>query len=335
MSAPILSVLAPSPVFEGRTPRQALEEPRALAVATDARGDRSYWVQEHHTTPGFAGTAPEILIADLAARTRNLVIGSGGVLLPNYSPLKVAEQFMTLSALYPDRVELGIGRATGADQRTSAALLGPGPKACPQMMRYLMDWLRDASGHTPMPDDHRAAGVRANPGAALPDLWQLASSPESAAFAGAMGIKLAFADFLSAGPAMPAIAAYRQAFKPSPFLEEPHAAIGLVALAAETDEEARHLSRTSVAWNIGRASGQFLPFPTPSEADAAIASATPGLLERARGRSTVGAAASVAERLSGYAKASHADELFVLTISETLEARIKSYDLLAKAFAAA
>ncbi|MEL6957220.1 MAG: MsnO8 family LLM class oxidoreductase, partial [Pseudomonadota bacterium] len=126
---PILSVLDPAPIFEGRTAQNALADTRDLAVACDELGYSSYWVQEHHNTPCFASVAPEILMADLAARTQSITLGAGGVLLPNYSPLKVAEQFSTLSALYPGRIELGLGRATGADPRTSAALLGPGAQA--------------------------------------------------------------------------------------------------------------------------------------------------------------------------------------------------------------
>jgi len=210
-----LSVLDPTPIRTGQTAREALAETRELAVLADRLGYCRYWVQEHHNTPSFAGTAPEILIADLAARTSRIRIGAGGVMLPNYSPLKVAEQFMTLSALQGERIDLGIGRATGADPRTSAALLGPGAHAFPTMFQLLKDWLLEASG-TPLPDDHRAAGIHARPSAGLPELWLLASSSESAAFAGAMGVRLAFAEFLSPTGAAEAVAAYRAAFTPSP-----------------------------------------------------------------------------------------------------------------------
>lgn len=200
-----LSVLDPSPIFKNRSAADALNETRALAQAVDEMGYRAYWVQEHHNAASFAGTTPEILMADLAARTSRITLGSGGIMLPNYSPLKVAEWGSTLSALYPGRIEIGLGRATGADPRTSAALLGPGAQAFPQMLHLLMDWMLDASGDVPLPTDHRAAGIAANPPAQRAGLWMLCSSPESAAFAGAMGLKLAFADFLNPGGAKAAL----------------------------------------------------------------------------------------------------------------------------------
>lgn len=257
---PALSVLDPSPLFEGRTAKHALNESLALAEALDGSGYRSFWVQEHHNASSFAGTAPEILIAAIGQRTQHLKIGSGGVMLPNYSPLKVAEQFCALEALTPGRIELGIGRATGADPRASAALLGPGTNEFSSMMRLLMDWLLDTSGEVALPEGHPATGIRVGPRGHRPDLWMLSSSTQSAAFAGAMGVKLAFADFLSPGQAGAAIQAYKAAFVPSAFANKPYAAVGLVALAADTEEDAAHLGQSGTAWNIARANGGFIPF---------------------------------------------------------------------------
>ncbi|MEL6693553.1 MAG: MsnO8 family LLM class oxidoreductase, partial [Pseudomonadota bacterium] len=239
---PTLSILDPSPVFKGRTAADALNETRTLAIAADDMKFRSYWVQEHHNASSFAGTTPEVLMADLAARTSRISLGSGGIMLPNYSPLKVAEWGQTLSQLYPGRIEIGLGRATGADPRTSAALLGPGGQNFPTMLRMLMDWMLDASGEAYFPEDHRARGIAANPAGARPDLWMLCSSPASAAFAGQMGVKLAFADFLNPGGAKDALDAYHEAFEPSPFCKQPYAGVGLVVLAAETQAEAERLS---------------------------------------------------------------------------------------------
>jgi luciferase family oxidoreductase group 1 len=160
---PALSILDPSPLFEGQTAADAFANTLALAEALDGRGWRSLWVQEHHNARSFAGAAPEVLIAALTQRTQHLKLGSGGVMLPNYSPLKVAEQFCALEALAPGRIELGVGRATGADPRTSAALLGPGAQAFPTMLRMLMDWMLDASGEAPLPDGHRATGIHVGP----------------------------------------------------------------------------------------------------------------------------------------------------------------------------
>lgn len=333
--SPVLSVLDPSPVFKGRSPSTALQETRALAEACDTLGYRSYWVQEHHNATSFAGTAPEILMADLAGRTRRLVLGSGGIMLPNYSPLKVAEIGQTLSALYPGRIELGIGRATGADPRTSAALLGPGAATFPTMLRLLMDWVLDASGEVSMTADHRAKGIAANPAGPRPDLWVLCSSPSSAAFIGEMGLKMAFADFLSPGGASEAVAAYRSHFKPSPFCAAPYAAMGRVALAAPTEAKANHLAHTLLAWSQARQAGRFEPYLTAQDAKTALQTSenTSGV-RKGQTQALLGTGHQVAKALLKEAKAADIDEVFVLTVADSLEARIESYSLIMSAMAA-
>ena len=320
-----LSVLDPAPIFEGRTAADALTESRALAQAVEAMGYQRYWVQEHHNTPSFASVAPEVLIAALAAQTRSIKVGAGGVMLPNYSPLKVAEQFVTLSALHPGRIELGLGRATGADPRTSAALLGPGVKTFPTMLRMLMDWLLDASGELPLPEQHRASGIHARPNAPRPDIWMLSSSAETAAFAGAMGTKLAFADFLAPGGATEAVAAYRDAFAPSPFAKTPYSAVALVVLAGETEADAQATALPGAAWNVARARGAFIPFPSTETAGRILQQAGPDAVIAARSRSLVGNGAGVAQRLTEIANTSGADELFLLTIAEDSAVRTDSY----------
>ncbi|MEO0882265.1 MAG: LLM class flavin-dependent oxidoreductase [Pseudomonadota bacterium] len=331
MSVPKLSVLDPSPIFEGRSAADAFAETRALASAADALGYRSFWVQEHHNSPSFAGTAPEILMADLAARTSRLKIGSGGVMLPNYSPLKVAEQFAALSTLYPDRIELGIGRATGADPRTSAALLGPGASEFPQMLNLLLGWLLDTSGEQAIPDRHPAHGIYANPQGHRPDVWMLSSSVQSAAFAGAMGLKLVFADFLSPGGAKPAIAAYRRSFEPSAFASEPYAGIGLVALAADSQAEAQHLSATLRAWSLGQSFRQGAPFQTVDKAVETLARAPVEAVQKTEGRAIVGDVSTVCAKITEVSVENGADEVFLLTVAETTEARVRSYELIADA----
>lgn len=324
---PTLSILDPSPIFKGRSAADALNESRALAKAADRMNYRSYWVQEHHNASSFAGTTPEILMADLAARTSRIALGSGGIMLPNYSPLKVAEWGQTLSQLYPGRVEIGLGRATGADPRASAALLGPGGQNFPTMLRMLMDWMLDASGEAIIPDDHRARGIAANPAGARPDLWMLCSSPGSAAFAGQMGVKLAFADFLNPGGAKDALAAYHDAFEPSPFCQEPYAGVGLVVLAAGTQAEAERLSAPIKAWALGRATGKFAPYLETNDALE--------LLERAPleppQRGIIGTGETVAQRLLETARDARADEFFLLSITDSLETRIESYRLIEQA----
>lgn len=269
-------------------------------------------------------------MADLAARTRGIVLGSGGIMLPNYFPLKVAEWGQSLSQLYPGRIEIGLGRATGADPRASAALLGPGGQNFPAMLRMLMDWMLDASGEVPLPEDHRARGISANPKGPHADLWMLCSSPGSAAFAGQLGLKLAFADFLNPGGAKDALDAYHNAFEPSPFCAQPYAGIGLVVLAADTDAEAERLSAPIKAWALGRGTGTFTPYLSTEEATAFLAQAP---LE-APERGIIGSALSVAQRLSETAQNCRANELFLLSITDHLDTRIESYRLIETAMMA-
>lgn len=327
-----LSILDPSPLFEGMTAHQALNDTLALAEALDTSIYRSIWVQEHHNAPAFAGTAPEVLIAALTQRTKRLSLGSGGVMLPNYSPLKVAEQFCALEALAPGRIELGIGRATGADPRTSAALLGPGADNFPTMMRLLMDWMLDASGEAPIPDDHRARGIHVGARGHRPDLWMLCSSANSAAFAGAMGAKMAYAEFLGPGGAADAVKAYHAAFEPSPFAKTPYAAIGVVAIAADTEEEARYRARPGLAWNIARATGLSIPFPSQQSAEDMIAAASNTAADAAATRSIVGSGQHVADRLRSFGEETGADEFFLLTVADGLECRLASFRALEKAW---
>jgi len=327
---PVLSILDPSPIFKDRTARDALSETRALAEAADRMAYRSFWVQEHHNASSFAGTTPEILMADLAARTQRITLGSGGIMLPNYSPLKVAEWGQSLTQLYPDRIEIGLGRATGADPRASAALLGPGAQNFPTMLRMLMDWMLDASGEQPFPSDHRAQGIAANPKGENPGLWMLCSSPGSAAFAGQMGLRLAFADFLNPGGAKAALAAYLEAFEPSPFCAEPYAAIGLVTVAAETDAEAQRLAAPIKAWALGRSTGKFHPYLSVEAAQTALDAAP--IVPAERG--IIGAADEVADRLIEAASEAAANELFLLTITDHIDTRIESYRLIEQAMAA-
>ena len=327
---PVLSILDPSPIFETRTAVDSLNQTRALAQAADTMNYRAYWLQEHHNVSSFADTVPEVQIADLASKTNRIALGSGGIMLPNYSPLKVAEIGQMLSALYPGRIEIGLGRATGADPRASAALLGPGADNFPQMLRLMLDWHLDASGEQAIGSNHRAHTIAANPPGPRPDIWILCSSPASAAFAGAMGLKLAFADFLNPGGAATTLKAYREAFTPSPFTAAPYCAIGLVTLAAETADEAQHLSSTIAAWSLSRSAGQFSQYMSADKARDWLDKAP--LIPPSR--AIIGTGESVAQTLAKTAIDAHADELFLLSIADTTAARINSYRLIDAAMAA-
>src|SRR4051812_43244954 len=210
-----LSVLDQSPVRQGVTPRDALLETVELAKHVDALGYSRYWLAEHHSSPGLAGSAPEIMVARVAGETRHLRVGSGGVMLSHYSALKVAEQFRMLETLYPGRIDLGIGRAPGSDYVTARALAhGPGAlgiEEFPRQIQDLLAYLRDQ-----IPDGHAFAGVSAQPrGATMPEPWLLGSSDQSALYAAYFGCAFSFAHFITDRMGPEIMAAYRDNFRPS------------------------------------------------------------------------------------------------------------------------
>ncbi|MEO1405416.1 MAG: LLM class flavin-dependent oxidoreductase, partial [Pseudomonadota bacterium] len=200
----------------------------------------------------------------------------------------------------------------------------------PQMLNLLLGWLLDSSGEQKIPNGHPAHGIYANPRGYRPDVWMLSSSAQSAAFAGAMGLKLAFADFLSPGGAGPAISAYRDAFQASAFAAEPHAAVGLVVLAASTQDEAEHLSATLRAWSLGLSFRQGAPFQPVEKAVETLNRATPESIALTEGRAIIGDPSTVCGQLKARAVDYDADEFFLLTVAETTEARIRSYELIAE-----
>ena len=240
-----LSVLDQSPIRLGGTAAQALRETVVLAQETERLGYRRYWVAEHHNTASFAGTAPEILIGQIAAHTSRIRVGSGGVMLSHYSALKVAETFRLLSALYPGRIDLGIGRAPGSDQQTALALAYPRPMAdLNAFPRQVVDLAGFLAGE--LPAGHPFAAIAAQPGppAVVPDLWLLGSSDYSANLAAALGLPFAFADFFgSAGDIGPRVAAlYRQDFKPSLHLHAPRLSVAVHVICSETADSAHYIA---------------------------------------------------------------------------------------------
>src|SRR5258708_22870433 len=224
-SAPMkLSVLDLSPVTGEATQAQAVRETIAVARAAERVGYHRFWVAEHHNIAGLGSPAPAVLIAALTQATSTIRLGSGGVMPGNYSPLKVAEGFMELEALAPGRIDLGLGRALGADARTGAALRSVGSEAFPQYFALLTTWLLDASGKAPIGDEHPLHDIHANPsGPSHPDLFLLCTSEESAAFAGQMGVGMVFAEFIARTDGGPAVAASRRAFPPPAFRADPSA----------------------------------------------------------------------------------------------------------------
>ncbi len=328
---PRLSVLDLSPVGGDNTQAQAVRETIEVAKAAERLGYHRFWVAEHHNIGTLGSAAPEILIAALTQVTSTIRLGSGGVMLVNYSPLKVAEVFMELEALAPGRIDLGVGRALGTDGRTGAALRSSSSEVFPHYFALLNAWLLDASGVEPITDAHPARDIHASPsGPSHPDMFMLCSSPESAAFAGQAGVGMVFAEFIARAEGAPSVAAYRRAFQPSVFRAEPCAAVATIALAAESTDEAERLAAPMRAGALANLDNERRRFRTIPEAQAFLAENAsdprlPGVLARA----IVGNPAQVRDGLAAKALAADADELFVMAVGPSLEARIRSLELIA------
>ncbi len=333
-----LSVLDQSPVRKDGNAAQAVAETIALAKACEALSYHRYWLAEHHNTGSFAGSAPEVLIARVAAETSRIRVGSGGVMLSHYSPLKVAEQFRMLELLSPGRIDLGVGRAPGSDQRTAQALqAGPqgwGIDAFPSQVFLLKQFLDDASGVADLPDDHPYRGIHAMPrGLTRPQMWMLGSGIHSAVYAAEMGLPFSHAYFISPEGSMDAVDAYRERFKPSSWCETPTISMGVAALAAETEEDARRLSACRNLWVVRLLSGNPIAFPSPEEALATpLDDRERALLKTVEARSVVGTPDQVKAKLMSLAERHGAEELVIVTITYDYASRLRSYELLAKEF---
>jgi luciferase family oxidoreductase group 1 len=253
-------------------------------------------------------------------------------MLVNYSPLKVAEVFMELEALAPGRIDLGLGRALGTDARTGGALRSVGSEAFPQYFHLLTTWLLDASGKAPIGDEHPLHDIHANPaGPSHPEVFVLCTSQESATFAGQMGVGMVFAEFIARADGGPAVAAYRRAFQPSPLRAEPWAGIALVAYAAETAERAWAEDALRRAANVSMLSGHRRRFSDLASAETFLAEHEGApVLALVEGRSIAADPASVHARLAEKAREADADEVFVMAVGPSLDARIRSLELIAE-----
>lgn len=329
-----LSVLDQSPVRSGGTPADAVRETIELAQHCDELGYRRYWIAEHHNSGGLASASPEILIGHVATKTRSLRVGSGGVMLSHYSPLKVAEQFRMLEALHPGRIDLGLGRAPGSDGRTAEALSPTGhmlsPEAYPEQLVDLEGYLAGE-----LPEEHPYYGIRAQPaGDSMPDLWLLGSSPTSAIYASQLGLRFCWAHFINPEGGESVVQRYRDRFVPSPELGEPQAMLAVSATVAETDEEAEYISWSRWAWRLRSQQGLRGGIPSPEEAHAMdFTEAEQDFIAFARHRSLYGSPANVRDRIEELARAYEVDEVMVVTITFDFEARKRSYALLAQEFA--
>ncbi len=333
-----LSILDQSPVPAGCTPADALHNSIDLARAAERLGFTRYWVAEHHAMETLASPAPEILIARVAAETSRIHVGSGGVLLPHYSPMKVAEVFRMLHALYPGRMDLGIGRAPGSGGLEAFALQRDRTER-----RQASDFTAQVGEllaflHRDFPEEHPFRRIHLSPDMpGAPEVWMLGSSLWSAEAAAQFGLPYAFAHFIGPAETVAAMDHYRRHFRPSKYLSEPRVIVTLGAVCAETDAEADRLAAsTKVLIRRIRLSGERRPVPTPEDAaeelDRLGADANPLLWDECEWpRYIVGGVEKIRGALEDMARALHADELMILTVIHSHTARIHSYELLAEA----
>ena len=321
-----LSVLDRAPVVDGRTARDALRDTRALARHVDGLGFTRFWVAEHHGMPGVASSAPSVIIADLAAATERIRVGSGGVMLPNHPPLVVAEQFGTLTALHPGRIDLGLGRAPGTDQVTARALRRSAAALSdddfPQQLGELVGFFRGG-----FPDGHPYRAIRAVP-SDPPPIWLLGSSGYSAQLAGLLGLPFAFAHHFMAQNTLPALELYRRSFEPSDLLPRPYAMVAVQVVAADTDEQAQRLSAPA-ALSFLRLR-QNSPIPLPTVEQAAEHDWTPeerAFVRQRQDGQAIGSVDTVRDALGALLKDTAADELMVTTMVPDLDARLRSMSL--------
>jgi luciferase family oxidoreductase group 1 len=324
-----LNVLDQSPISEGSTGPEALRNTLDLARLADGLGYHRYWVAEHHGTPTLACASPEVLIGPIAAGTERIRVGSGGVMLPHYSPLSVAERFSILSGLYSGRIDLGIGRAPGTDQLTMLALQRdrrqPAPNDFPEQLTELLAYLEDR-----MPEDHPFARLSASlPGVPeRPEVWLLGSSPQSGIWASELGVPYSFADFIN--PKGAEIAAeYRRLFQETGRSEGPLVGVGVIAICADTDEEAERLAASGrMSFSLLR-QGRLIPVPPVEKALRYLDTREKSASTR---RAIIGSPETVREGLEAVAAEYGAEEVTVLTITHEHEARRRSYELIAEAF---
>ncbi len=329
-----LSAMDQSTAVVGRSHTDSIQDTIALAQHCEHLGYHRFWVSEHHNHPTIVGTAPEILMAAIAARTSKIRVGSAGIMLPHYSALKVAEQFRVLDAIAPGRIDLGVGRAPGSDGRTAMALnagAGTGADNFPRQLKDLTAWVRGAA----LEEGHPFGAIKALPaGETAPELWVLGSSDYGAQVAAHFGLPYCYAWFITDGRgARDVFELYRQTYQPSPRHPKPQAAVCIWAITAPTEDEAQHLFWSRARTRLMRDRGVWLPVETPEAAAAHDYSEMDRRrLEDIRQSSFVGAPAQVAAKLKAVTDELQVQDLAILTWAHDPEARRQSYTLLAKEF---
>ncbi len=327
-----LSVLDQSVAVSGRPEDASIRETLALAQHCEALGYHRFWVSEHHSHPSIVGSAPEVLMAAIAAVTHRIRVGSAGVMLPHYAALKVAEQFRVLEALAPGRIDLGVGRAPGSDMRTARLLRADPHQSAenfPAQVRELQAWVSGVD----FPEGHPGHRVTANPtGPTSPELWMLGSSNYGAQLAAHYGLPYAFAYFITDGQGTAqALELYRRLYQPSLRHPRPQAVLCVWALAADTEAEAWHHFSGRERWKIDRNKGALGPLPSPAEvALRPYTFAEQAEASQLRHTALVGSGAQVAGKLRALAETHGVSELAVITWTHDPAARRRSYELLAR-----
>jgi luciferase family oxidoreductase group 1 len=341
-----LSILDQSPIISGHSPVEAIAATVELAQAADALGYERYWLAEHHGLNALADPCPEILLARLGSVTKGIRIGTGGILLPYYSPFKVAEQFRMLEALFPGRLDLGIGRAPGGDMRTAQAVMGSTTGGSYNAAEYFPQQVMELIGLLDgvMPPDHPHAQVVLQPqGQTAPQIWVLGSSDYGGAMAAHMGLRFAFAHFINAYSGDAVAQAYKADFKPAAHAADSrgavpqaaYSAVAVFAIAASTQAEADELAMSVDVRRLQMAYGINAPIATVEEAKARARHYAPrdlAIIERERPRAVIGTPDVVAARIREIQAQFNADEVVVLGVAASYKARIKSYELLAREF---
>ena len=327
-----LSVLDQSVAVQGQLGARAIQQTVDLAQRCEQLGYNRFWVSEHHSHPSIVGTAPEVLMAAIAAKTQRIRIGSAGVMLPHYASLKVAEQFRVLDALAPGRIDLGVGRAPGSDGRT-AQLLNPDRYASDRFPEQVIELRQWVSGQTP-PLGHPGHNVFAYPSSdTCPDVWMLGSSDYGAQLAAYLGLPYAFAYFITEGQgAQQALELYRSGFKPSPLYPKPYAAVCAWALAADTEEEAWWAFKSRARWRTDRNSGRIGPLLHPDQSDRDFTSEELYGIEQLKANALVGSASQVKSKIENLASKLQADEIVIITWSHDADSQLRSYELIANEF---
>jgi luciferase family oxidoreductase group 1 len=327
-----LSVLDLAPVGSGGSAAEAVRRTVDLARLAERLGYVRHWFAEHHGMPSVASASPEVLIAHVAAHTRTIRVGSGGVMLPNHAPLRVAEAFRTLEALHPGRIDLGLGRAPGSNDNASKAMRAFSGDNFPAMLGELLTW----AGVRRLPEGHPMGSLRAMPDdAALPPIWVLGSSGSSARMAAASGMGYAFASHFSPAPAAPVFAAYRDAFVASPAFARPHAILAMSVVCADTSAQAEYLAGALDLAMVQIRQGRFTVLPSPAEAVAyRFDDAEREIVRQFRSLAVVGAPESVRREIASRAAECQADEVMIVSNLHGHAQRLRSYELIARSFGA-